>query len=179
MALLRISISLSHAGMGRVKVVDLPEVEKVFPPVEQHVYIRNKVYKVRKMAGQDPAAGGPTQNINVGGSAAGVAQIAGNSNTVTATGRISSDMSEDVLKALLAIQTAVSAHPAARVLTDAAVQEAKKPQADKSAIGAQLKSALDIAKTGLGWAEIAKTLAPSIEAAANWLGGEWTHLLTP
>ena len=117
------------------------------------------------MAGQDPAAGGTTQNINVGGSAAGVAQVAGNSNTVTATGRIS--MPEDVLKALLAIQTAVSAHPAVRVLTDAAVQEAKKPQADKSAIGAQLKAALDIAKTGLGWAEIAKTLAPSIEIAAN------------
>jgi hypothetical protein len=131
------------------------------------------------MAGQDPTTGGTTQNINVGGSAAGFAQVAGDSNTVTATGRISSGMPEDVLKALLAIQTAVSAHPAARALTDAAVQEAKKPQPDKPAIGAQLKAALDIAKIGLGWAEIAKTLAPSIGTAATWLGGEWAHLLTP
>ena len=59
--------------------------------------------------------------------AAGVAQVAGDSNIITATGRISADMPEDVLKALLAIQTAVSAHPAARALTDAAVQDAKKP----------------------------------------------------
>ena len=84
-----------------------------------------------------------------------------------------------MLKALLAIQTAVSAHPAARVLTDAAVQEAKKPEPDKPAIGAQLKAALEIAKTGLGWTEIAKTLAPSIGTAANWLGVEWTHQFTP
>ena len=170
---------LCHAGMGRATVVDLSEVKKIFSPVEQHVYVKNKAYEVRKMASQDPTAGGTTQNINVGGSAAGVAQITGNSNTVTVTGRISSDMPEDVLKALLAIQTEVSAHPAARVLTNAVIEEAQRPQADKSAIGAQLKAALDIVKTGLGWAEIAKTLAPSIETAANWLGGEWTRLLTP
>jgi hypothetical protein len=131
------------------------------------------------MASRDSAAGAITQSLSVGGTAAGVAQVAGNGNTVTATGRISSDMPEDVLKALLAIQTAVSAHPAARVRTDAAVQEAKKPEPDKPAIGAQLKAALDIAKTGLGWTEIVKELAPSIGTAANWLGGEWTHLLAP
>jgi len=131
------------------------------------------------MASRDSGTGGTTQSLNVSGSAAGVAQVAGDSNTVTARGRISSDMPEDVFKALVAIQTALSAHPAARALTDAAVQEAKKPEPDKPTIGAQLKAALDIAKTGLGWTEIAKELAPSIGTAANWLGSEWTHLLSP
>jgi hypothetical protein len=131
------------------------------------------------MVAQDPTSGGTTQTISIGGNAAGIAQVAGNSNTVSATGHIASALPQDALQALLAIQAALSTHPAARVLTDAAVQEAKKPQADKATIGAQLKAALDIAKTGLGWAEIAKTLVPSIESAANWLGGEWTHLLAP
>jgi hypothetical protein len=121
---------------------------------------------------------GATQSVHIGDSAAGVAQVLGNDNTVTAIVRISV-VPEDVLKALLAIQTTLNSHPATRALIDAAVQETKKPQPDKSAIGEQLKAALDIAKTGLGWAEIANKLAPFIATAANWVGGQWVGLLKP
>jgi hypothetical protein len=60
------------------------------------------------------AAGGTTQRLSVGGDAAGVAQVAGSSNTVTMTGSVSTGVPPDVQQALLAIQATLSAQPATR-----------------------------------------------------------------
>jgi hypothetical protein len=130
------------------------------------------------MADRGSATDGTKQSISIGGSAAGVAQVAGSGNTVTATGSVSAGVPAEVLQALVAIQAALSSHPATKALTDAAVEQAKAAEPDKAAIGSQLKTAFDVAKTTLGWAEIAGKLAPYVQTAAGWLGGGWASLLT-
>ena len=122
---------------------------------------------------------GPRQSLTIGGNAAGVVQLAGNNNTVTATGSVSANLPADVLQALVAIQAALSSNPATKVLTEAAVQQAKTAEPDKAAIGSQLKAAFDVAKTTLGWAELAKTLAPYAQTVAGWIGGDWTGGVEP
>ena len=122
---------------------------------------------------------GPRQSLTIGGSAAGVAQVAGNNNTVTATGSVSANLPADVLQALVAIQAALSSNPATKVLTEAAVQHAKTAEPDKAAIGSQLKAAFDVAKTTLGWAELARKVAPYARTVAGWLGGDWTSGIEP
>jgi hypothetical protein len=131
------------------------------------------------MASRNSATGATTQTLSVGGDATSIAQVAGNGNTVTATGNVSAGMPAEVRQALQTIQAALSAQPATKALTDAAMQQATTAEPDKSAIGGQLKAALDIAKTTLGWANLAEKLAPFLGTAADWLGGEWVNLLKP
>lgn len=128
------------------------------------------------MIGEESAAGGTKQSMNIGGSAAGIVQQAG-SGTATAIGAVSAGAPADVMKALTEIQAILSGHPATKALTDAAVEKAKAGEPDKRAIGEQLKAALDVAKTTLGWAGIAEKLAPFVRIAAGWLGGDWTNQL--
>jgi hypothetical protein len=125
------------------------------------------------MTERKPAHGAIAQEMNVSGAAAGVAQVAGSGNTVTATGSVSLATPAEVMQALVAIQAALSLHPVTKALADAAIQEAKSDQPDKAAIGAQLKTAIDVAKTTLGWAELARKLAPHLETAVAWLGASW------
>jgi hypothetical protein len=61
-------------------------------------------------------------------------------------------------------------HPAAKALADAALQQAKTDEPAKAAIGANLNSAIEIAKTSLGWAELATHLAPHVQTVTAWLG---------
>jgi hypothetical protein len=130
------------------------------------------------MPNRDSATDRTTQRISIGGSAAGVAQVAGSGNTVTSTGTLSAGAPAEVLQALVAIQAALSSHPATKALTDAAVEQAKAAEPDKAAIGSQLKTAFDVAKTTLGWAEIAGKLAPYVHTASEWLGGNWASQLS-
>ncbi|MBV8520924.1 MAG: hypothetical protein JOY71_02120 [Acetobacteraceae bacterium] len=130
------------------------------------------------MTGEGSATGNTNQTMSIGGSAAGIVQQAGTGNTATATGTVSAGAPPEVLKALLAIQAELSGHPATKALTDAAVEQAKAAEPDKKAIGSQLKAAFDVAKTTLGWAEIAEKLAPFARIAAGWLGGDWGNQLT-
>ena len=131
------------------------------------------------MASRNPATGATTQTLSVGRDATGVVQVTGDDNAVTATGNVSSEIPAEARQALQAIQAALSAQPATKALTDAAMQQTEATTPDKSAIGAQLKAALDIAKTTLDWTSLAEKLAPSIGTAASWLGGEWVSLLKP
>jgi hypothetical protein len=64
-----------------------------------------------------------------------------------------------------------------RALDDAG-EELAKPQADKGEIGGALKRALDYAGKVTNLGNEAVKLAPHIHKLAEWLGSEWSTLLT-
>jgi hypothetical protein len=64
-----------------------------------------------------------------------------------------------------------------RALDDAG-EELAKPQGDKGEIGGALKRALDYAGKVTNLGNEAVKLAPHIHKLAEWLGSEWSSLLT-
>jgi hypothetical protein len=64
-----------------------------------------------------------------------------------------------------------------RALDDAG-EEFAKPQANKAEIGGALKRALDYAGKVTSLGNEAVKLAPHIHKLAEWLGSEWSSLLT-
>ena len=64
-----------------------------------------------------------------------------------------------------------------RALDDAG-EELAKPQLDKAEIGGALKRALDYAGRVTDLGNEAVKLAPHIHKLAEWLGSEWSTLLT-
>jgi hypothetical protein len=64
-----------------------------------------------------------------------------------------------------------------RALDDAG-EELAKPQANKAEIGGALKRALEYARKVTDLGNEAVRLAPHIHRVADWLGSEWSSLLT-
>jgi hypothetical protein len=64
-----------------------------------------------------------------------------------------------------------------RALDDAG-EELAKPQANKAEVGGALKRALDYAGKVANLGDEAVKLAPRIHKLAEWLGSEWSSLLT-
>jgi hypothetical protein len=64
-----------------------------------------------------------------------------------------------------------------RALDDAG-EELAKPQANKAEVGGALKRALDYAGRVTDLGNEAVKLAPHIQKLAEWLGSEWSNLLT-
>jgi hypothetical protein len=64
-----------------------------------------------------------------------------------------------------------------RALEDAGAELAK-PEADKSEVGGALKRALDYAGKAANLGNEAVKLAPHIHKLAEWLGSEWSSLLS-
>jgi hypothetical protein len=64
-----------------------------------------------------------------------------------------------------------------RALDDAG-DELAKPEANKAEIGGALKRALNYAGKVVDLGDEAMKLAPHIHNLANWLGSEWSSLLT-
>ena len=64
-----------------------------------------------------------------------------------------------------------------RALDDAG-EELAKPQANKAEVGGALKRALDYAGKVTNLGNEAVKLAPHIHKLAEWLGSEWSSLLT-
>jgi hypothetical protein len=64
-----------------------------------------------------------------------------------------------------------------RALDDAG-EELAKPQANKAEVGGALKRALDYAGKVTNLGNEAVSLAPHIHKLAEWLGSEWSSLLT-
>jgi hypothetical protein len=64
-----------------------------------------------------------------------------------------------------------------RALDDAG-EELAKPQANKAEVGGALKRALDYAAKVTNLGNEAVKLAPHIHKLAEWLGSEWSSLLT-
>jgi hypothetical protein len=125
------------------------------------------------MTGKKRTRRDAVQQISVSGNAAGVAVVSGSGNTVTAIVHASNAAPPAVLQSLQEIQAALSRLPKSKAILQEAVKEAKSDDPDKPSIGAQLKTALDAAKTTLGWAELAVKLAPHIETVVGWLGVSW------
>ena len=126
---------------------------------------------------REPRPGSTTQSISIGGSAAGVAQVAGDHNTITATGTVTSGTPPEVLAALAAIQAAVSTNAATKALADAAAEQANAKAPDKATIAQHLQGALTVAKTLPDWLDIAKKIGPAVATAAAWLGAQGAALL--
>jgi hypothetical protein len=64
-----------------------------------------------------------------------------------------------------------------RALDDAG-EELTKPTADKAEVGGALKRALDYAGKVVSLGDEAMSLAPHIHKLAEWLGSEWSSLLS-
>jgi hypothetical protein len=64
-----------------------------------------------------------------------------------------------------------------RALDDAS-EELAKPEADKKEVGGALKRALDYAGKVASLGDEAVKLAPHVHKLADWLGSEWTSLLS-
>jgi hypothetical protein len=171
---------IGRARRGRLRDLVLPVIRliTVVPVVRATILCFNRLTLEQEMARKSRPAE-TMQSLSVSGNAAGLAQVAGDNNTVTAMGTVSASTPVDVLQALAAIQAALASHPATKVLTEAAVQQAKAKEPDRAAIGTQLRIALDTAKTTLGWVELAKHLVPHIQTVAAWLGTAGEELLGP
>jgi hypothetical protein len=69
-------------------------------------------------------------------------------------------------------------HGKIRRALDDAGDELAKPEADKAEVGGALKRALDYAGKVANLGNEAVKLAPHIHKLAEWLGSEWSSLLT-
>ena len=112
------------------------------------------------------------QTVRAGRDASGITQVAGTDNTVGG-GKPGASELDQVRQAVHEMQVLMANQPAPKALADAMAQGVATAAPKKEDVGEQLKVALDVAKTGLGWAELSVKLAPSVRTLAQWLGGEW------
>jgi hypothetical protein len=123
-------------------------------------------------------------SVKIGGNATGSAIVVGDHNAVEVhySGQLPPPESVDIAKELAALRTALAAlggehqKRIERALDDAD-DEAKKPNPDKDEIGKALDRALDYAKKTSGFVETMAKIAPTVAAAASWLGANWHTLL--